>query len=111
MQSLWKQINDISTDAGRISHQLHSSKLQLLGLALAVRGLCDDFSKQHEINIECNCTNVPEQLDSTVALSLFRVAQEALHNVARHSYARNVKVTLRGNTRQVRLSVYDDGTG
>ncbi len=111
MQSLWKQINDISTDAGRISHQLHSSKLQLLGLALAVRSLCDDFSKQHDINIDCSCTGVPAQLNGTVSLSLFRVAQEALHNVARHSHARNVKVKLRGNTRQVRLSVHDDGRG
>ena len=111
MQNLWKQINDISTDAGRISHQLHSSKLQLLGLALAVRGLCDDFSKQHDINIEFSCTGVPAQLDSTVSLSLFRVAQEALHNVARHSHARSVKVKLRGNNSEIRLSVHDDGRG
>ena len=111
MQSLWKQINDISTDAGRISHQLHSSKLQLLGLALAVRGLCDDFSKQHDINIDFSCTGVPPQLDSTVSLSLFRVAQEALHNVARHSHARSVKVKLRGNNSEIRLSVHDDGKG
>jgi PAS domain S-box-containing protein len=111
MQSLWKQLNDISTDAGRISHQLHSSKLQLLGLALAVRGLCDDFSKQHDINIDYTCTGVPPELDSTVSLNLFRVAQEALHNVARHSHARRVKVKLRGNNNEIRLSVHDDGKG
>jgi PAS domain S-box-containing protein len=111
MQSLWKQLNDISTDAGRISHQLHSSKLQLLGLALAVRGLCDDFSKQHDIHIDYTCTGVPPELDSTVSLNLFRVAQEALHNVARHSHARRVKVKLRGNNSEIRLSVHDDGKG
>ena len=111
MQALWKQINDISTDAGRISHQLHSPKLQILGLALAIRGLCEDFSKQYPIAIDFSCTNVPPQLESTASLSLFRVAQEALHNVARHSHARNVKVKLRGNTREVRLSIYDDGKG
>ena len=57
------------------------------------------------------CTGVPEQLDSTVSLNLFRVAQEALHNVARHSHARNVKVKLRGNNSEIRLSVHDDGKG
>ncbi len=111
MQALWRQINDISTDAGRISHQLHSPKLQILGLALAIRGLCDDFSKQYPIAIDFSCTGVPPQLESTASLSLFRVAQEALHNVSRHSHAKNVKVKLRGNTSEVRLSIYDDGKG
>ena len=111
MQALWSQINEIATDAGRISHQLHSSKLQLLGLAQAVRGLCDDFSKQYAVNIDYSCTGVPPHLDSAVSLSLFRVAQEALHNAARHSHAQHVRVRLRGNTAQLRLSIHDDGRG
>ena len=111
LHGLWKQINDISTDAGRISHQLHSSKLQLLGLALAIRSLCDDFSRQHHLVIDCRCTSVPAQMESSISLSLFRVAQEALHNIARHSHAKSVIVELAGMPNEVRLGIYDDGTG
>lgn len=111
LHELWTQINEICTDAGRISHQLHSSKLQLLGLALAVRSLCDDFSKQHDVVIEYSCSGVPPELDETISLCLFRVTQEALHNVARHSKATKVKLTLRGTSRDLRLTISDNGEG
>jgi PAS domain S-box-containing protein len=111
VHDLWKQITDISTDAGRISHQLHSSKLQLLGLALAIRSLCADFSKQHLLTIHYTCTAVPEQMDDNISLSLFRVAQEALHNIGRHSHAKNVIVNLAGRADAIHLHISDDGTG
>ncbi len=111
VHDLWKQITDISTDASRISHQLHSSKLQLLGLALAIRSLCADFSRQHQLAIHCTCTAVPEQMDDNISLSLFRVAQEALHNIVRHSHAKNAIVELSGQADEIHLHISDDGTG
>ncbi len=111
VHDLWKRITDISTDAGRISHQLHSSKLQLLGLALAIRSLCADFSKQHQLAIHCTCTAVPEQMDNNISLSLFRVAQEALHNIVRHSHAKSAIVELSGQADEINLRISDDGTG
>jgi PAS domain S-box-containing protein len=111
VHDLWKQITDISSDAGRISHQLHSSKLQLLGLALAIRSLCADFSRQHQIAIHCTCTAVPEQMDDNISLSLFRVTQEALHNIVRHSHAKNAIVELSGQADEIHLHISDDGTG
>lgn len=111
VHDLWKQITDISTDAGRISHQLHSSKLQLLGLALAIRSLCTDFSRQHQLAIHCSCTAVPEQMDDNISLSLFRVTQEALHNIVRHSHAKNAIVELSSQADEIHLHISDDGTG
>ena len=111
LHGLWKQINDISTDAGRISHQLHSSKLQILGLAASIRGLCGDVSRQHRLPITCNSSALPEPIDNDVSLSLFRVAQEALHNIVRHSKAKNVTVEINRVTDGIQLDIHDDGTG
>ncbi len=111
LHGLWKQINDISTDAGRISHQLHSSKLQILGLAASIRGLCHDVARQHHLPITCNSSALPEPIENDISLSLFRVAQEALHNIVRHSKAKNVTVEINGVANGIQLDIHDDGTG
>jgi PAS domain S-box-containing protein len=111
VHNLWNQITDISSDAGRISHQLHSSKLKFLGLVPAIRSLCADFSRQHQLTIHCTCTAIPEQMDNNISLGLFRVAQEALHNIVRHSHAKNAIVDLAGQADEIHLHISDDGTG
>ena len=108
---LWQLTNEIATDVTDMSHQLHPSKLHYLGLATAARDLCREFSRQHQLEVECVARDLPQDLDETVSLSLFRTLQEALHNVVKHSQARHVKVELTRQSSLVELRVSDDGIG
>jgi signal transduction histidine kinase/ABC-type uncharacterized transport system substrate-binding protein len=106
-----RAVAELATDVQGISHQLHSSKLEYFGLAVAVGHFCKEVSSRHLIPIEYAHENVPANLDKDVAISLFRVLQEALSNVVKHSGAQHGWVTLRGVGDQVALHVIDDGRG
>ena len=80
----------------RLSHQLHSSTLDYLGLVPAVKRLVEDFSNRHGISVAFVDESHASSLPPDVALSLFRIVQESLNNVARHSHARSVQVRLTG---------------
>jgi signal transduction histidine kinase len=105
------RVQGIAARVGRLSHELHSSRLEYLGLEKAIRAACREFSDGHKIAVECTCEQVPAQLDSGVGLCLLRVVQEALHNVAKHSRATKVGVTLTGRPDRLALAVTDDGVG
>jgi signal transduction histidine kinase len=110
--SLLREANGISSDISRVSHELHSSALEFLGLVPALRRLCRDFSEHHETHVDFRATGITEQVSSELSLCLFRITQECLTNVARHSGARSVDVQLRGESENaLRLTVVDDGRG
>jgi len=111
LQELWQLTNAIATDIQQISHQLHPSKLHYLGLATTVRQLCNEFAHQHNIEIECIVKGLPEDLEESVSLNLFRTVQEALRNAVKHSHARHVKMELTCESSVVHLRVSDDGIG
>lgn len=105
------KVKEIGRQVSRLSHQLHSSELEFLGLAVAVKSLCREFSEQYGTKIACSCTKIPDNLDNDVALGLLRIVQEALHNVAKHSRAASVTVHLSGEGRDLELVIFDDGIG
>jgi len=111
LRNLWQQTGEITTDIQHLCHQLHPSKLRLLGLPAAVRGLCQEFAKVRKMEVECTVQNSAIDLEETVSLSLYRVIQEALRNIAKHSRARHVKVQLSAGADSVQLLVSDDGIG
>jgi PAS domain S-box-containing protein len=111
LHELWQLTNDIATDVQHISHQLHPSKLHYLGLAAAVRDLCHEFSRQHKFEVECVVRELPQDLEESVSLSLFRTLQESLRNVVKHSRARHVKVELTHQSNMIDLRISDDGIG
>ena len=111
LHALWRLTSELATDLQHLSHELHPSKLQYLGLAAALRGFCHEFSQLHKTKVECVVRDLPTDLDENVSLSLFRTAQESLHNVAKHSHAQHVKIELCGETSAVRLRISDDGVG
>ena len=111
VQALWEKTHILSTEIQHLSHQLHSAKLEHLGIIAALRGLCNEFSEQHKIEADFQYRQVPPNLDSDISLALFRVAQESLHNVAKHSQAKKVRVELVGTADKVVLRVSDDGVG
>jgi PAS domain S-box-containing protein len=111
LSELLEGATQIATDIHHLSHGLHPSKLQYLGLAAAVRELCEEFSKQHKIRVECIVRGLPAKLDENARVTLFRTIQESLRNVAKHSQARHVKIELTGESEAVRLCISDDGVG
>jgi len=94
-----------------LSHQLHSSELEYLGLAAAVQSHCREFSEKYKIPVECSCEEIPEHLESFLALSLLRIVQEALHNAGKHSQAKSIQVALHGSPGELSLLIADDGVG
>ena len=111
LADIQKHCSEIAGDVQSLSHQLHSSKLDYLGIVTAIRGFCVEFSKQHQVNIEFSESNVPTDLPKDVSLSLFRVAQEALHNAVKYSGVNQFTIELSGVEDAVRLVVSDAGAG
>jgi signal transduction histidine kinase len=106
-----KAIREISSDLHLLSHQLHSSKLEHVGLVAALRGLCKEFSEKYPVQVRFSESGFPLSLPKDVELSLFRVTQESLRNVAKHSHAERAHVELRANGDSVSLRVSDEGRG
>jgi signal transduction histidine kinase len=94
-----------------LSHELHSSRLDYLGIVAAIRGFCHEFSKQHEVSIELPDRNVPADLSREVSLCLFRVTQEALHNAVKYSGVSQYIVDLTATEEEIQLAVSDSGRG
>jgi signal transduction histidine kinase len=94
-----------------LSHELHSAKLDYLGISAAIRGFCREFGQQQEVSIEFTEWNVPKSVSRDGSLCLFRVTQEALHNAMKYSRADRFWVELSGAGNQVRLEVKDAGIG
>ena len=102
---------EIAEDVQALSHNLHSSKLEYLGVKAAIRSLCREFCQQYGANIQFTEENMPNFLPRDVSLSLFRVTQEALQNALTHSGTTQFSVTLRGTADEIQLEVSDEGTG
>lgn len=111
LSDLRKQACEIANDIQTLSHGLHSSKLELLGIAAATRAFCKEFSQQQGVEIEFDARDVPSRLPADSSLCLFRVLQEALHNSAKHSGVRHFEVHLWGMLGAMHLTVRDSGVG
>jgi signal transduction histidine kinase len=111
LEEIRKHCCDIAGDVQALSHRLHSSKLDYLGISVALRSFCAEFSQQHEVAVEFCERNVPAQLPPDTSLCLFRITQEALRNAVKHSQTRSFEVALTGTPDEVRLEVRDGGAG
>jgi len=105
-----KQITEISNDVQAMSHDLHSSKLEYLGVAAGIKSWCKEFGERHGMQIDFK-SNVSSVLPLEVGVPLFRVLQEALHNVTKHSGVRQAEVQLRVDSGEIHLLVSDLGKG
>jgi signal transduction histidine kinase len=108
---LQKQTSEIAVDIQSLSHGLHSSRLQYLGLDAALRGFCQEFGEQQKVEIDFKTYDLPIPVAPDISLCFFRVLQEALHNAAKHSGAGHFEVRLWGTPDEIHLSVRDFGTG
>jgi PAS domain S-box-containing protein len=108
---LSNHVSELSSDIQLLSHQLHSSSLQYLGLVPAMNDLCKEIASRHNVKVDCAHSNVPSPLPPEVALGLFRVLQEALRNAVKHSGVRKVEVRLLGLPGEIQLTIRDRGKG
>jgi PAS domain S-box-containing protein len=111
MLELWNRASEIGADLHTLSHQLHSTTLQSLGLILGVGAFCDEFSQQQGIQVDLAHENIPRSVPPDVALCLFRVVQEGLRNVKKHSGSSRAEVRLEGSDDAIHLSLFDHGVG
>ena len=111
LEQIWHQCSVLTGDVQALSHELHPSILDNLGLVTAVKSFCRELSEQAGAVVEFTSTNVPDFLPREVSLSLFRLIQEALHNSVKYSGEKTFKVHLQGDQGEIRLEVLDRGLG
>jgi signal transduction histidine kinase/ABC-type uncharacterized transport system substrate-binding protein len=108
---LWNRASEIGADLHSLSHSLHSSTLESLGLILGVSSFCAEFAEQQGIQVDFVHENVPRSVPPDVSLCLFRIIQEGLRNVKKHSGSSRTEVRLNGADRALHLSISDMGVG
>ncbi len=108
---LYSQVQALGRDMRRMSHDLHPARLEQLGLESAIRGLCGEVSAAHGLTIRFDARDVARDVPEAVAVCLYRVAQEALQNVVKHSGAPAATLELTGGAGELRLVVSDGGRG
>jgi len=110
VQDLRKQTAEISNDVQALSHDLHSSQLEYLGVVGGMKSWCKEFAERQKLEIDFR-SDVSSVLPGAVGLSLFRVLQEALSNAIKHSGVKQIEVQLREDSREIHLVIRDLGRG
>ena len=110
-RKIWNAIGDLGADLHSLSHRLHSSTLESLGLVAGVKVFIEEFALQQQMKVSFTHENVPRGVAEDVSLCLFRIVQEGLRNVKRHSGADRAEVRLEGLGEKLHLSVVDRGRG
>jgi len=110
LERLRRETDELVADIRQLSHREHHPQLDL-GLQHGVASFCHDFSRTHGIVTELVHEGDLQQIPEIVCFTLFRVLQEAMSNVAKHSGADRVTVTLGVHDNQARLRVTDEGRG
>lgn len=110
VQELWKQVTEISKDIQAVSHDLHSSNLEYLGVVAGMKSWCKEFGERHGMQIDFR-QDVRSTLPHEIGLSLFRVMQETFHNAAKYSGVKQIEVQLREESGEIELIVRDAGRG
>jgi signal transduction histidine kinase len=108
---LAQQTRTISSDVHRIAHELHPAILDQLGLVPALRHFAEDLARSQGLRIDVAARDWPGDVPRDVELAFYRVAQEALQNVAKHSGAGEARVALEAAFGELSIRVSDTGRG
>jgi len=111
LQELINSAGELGADIHTVSHRLHSATLESLGLVPGVSSLCKEFTDRHGIEIDFSADNIPRIVAPGVALCVFRIVQEALQNLRKHSGAARAEVSLIKRADRIFVSIYDQGKG
>ena len=110
LQELREEVTEISIDVQALSHDLSSSKLEYLGAVAGMKSWCDEFAERQGMQIDCR-HDVQSTLPREIGLCLFRVLQEACHNIAKHSGVKRVEVEFSEGASEIQLTIRDLGKG
>ena len=111
IHEIGQRASEICGDIQNISHQLHSSKLEYLGIVASAKIFCKEFSEHEKLEIDFHSIDIPSSVPDNISLCLFRVLQEALHNAAKHSGASHLEVHMLGGSGEIQLTIRDRGVG
>ena len=111
LDELRVRLAEIGSEIQAISHRLHSSKLEYLGLVAAGKGFCKEVAEHNKVIVDFTAEDIPSSVPQDVSLVLFRVLQESLNNGIKHSGAEHFEVQLRGMSGNIQLKVRDHGIG
>jgi signal transduction histidine kinase len=111
LRELIQSTSELGVDLHTLSHRLHSSTIESLGLAPAIAALCREFTTQQRLQVEFTSDEIPRTVHPDTALSIFRVVQESLRNLKKHSGAQQAVVSLLVNAGKLNVSVFDRGCG
>jgi PAS domain S-box-containing protein len=108
---LFDRVSELGADLHSLSHRLHSSTLESLGLLAGMEAFCKEFAEQQGVQVDFVHGNIPRGVPEDAALCMFRITQEALRNIKRHSGANRAEVRLELQDGRLHLSVSDCGRG
>ena len=111
LEEIRELLSRLGSDVQSLSHHLHSSKLEYLGIVAATASFCKEFSAEHGVEIQLHADQISSKLPQEIALCLFRVLQEALQNALKHSASRHFEVGLKSAPGEIELTVRDSGVG
>lgn len=111
MEAVRKHTLEILNDVKALAHELHSPRLEYLGIAAVMSGFCRDLGARKRVKIDFRSDGLPNLVPPDVGLCLFRVLQEALHNAVKHSGAQQFDVQLWEASDEIHLRVRDRGAG
>jgi signal transduction histidine kinase len=110
-EELTAQVRELSSALHELSHELHPLKLEQLGLETSVRSLCQEISANHSLRIQFVSRSLPRGIPSETALCLYRIVQESLRNVLKHSRAQEATIDMTAESGRISLMVKDGGVG
>jgi PAS domain S-box-containing protein len=111
IRELQKQSAEIASDVQSLSHKLHSSKLEYLGIAMAMKGFCRELALQKNVEIAFAHDTISQTVPTDISLCLFRVLQEGLNNAFKYSGVLRFQAELRESSDAIELMIHDSGSG
>ena len=111
VHDLLNSASEIGADLHTFSHRLHSSTLERLGLVPGVSALCKEFALQNGVEVDFRANEVPRSIHPDISLCVFRIVQEGLRNLKKHSGAAKAQVQLRIAANRIVVTIRDEGAG
>ena len=110
-RAIQRQVSELEQIVRNLSHQLHPAILEHLGLVVALRSFAEEFNRLEQVEVSLTVKKVEEPICTKIGLCAYRIVQEALRNVVKHSGARKAEVGLAIEDRELVLTVKDEGKG
>jgi len=111
LEAIGRELDDLISEVHDLSHRMHSSRTEHLGLEGALRELCKDISSRGRIEVAFEVKGESGAVSPQVSLCFYRIAQEALNNVLKHSGASRAQVVLTRALQRLAMQVSDEGVG